>query len=87
MHILNLEQLKATALAGGDTGESPCGASGFRYLFRSKFLFDVGLRQGLVDDESPFTDISQPGPEAVLSASKVTAMVQVLDEIRRRAVG
>ena len=54
-------------------------------------LFDVGLRQGLVDDESPLTDISQPGPEAVLSASKVTAMVQVqgqvLDEIRRRAVG
>lgn len=37
--------------------------------------------------ESPFTDISQQGPEAVFSAGKVTAMVQVLDEIRRRAVG
>ena len=52
-------------------------------------MFEVGFRQGLVDDESRFTDISQPGPEAVLSASKVTAMVQVqvLDKIRRRAVG
>ncbi len=50
-------------------------------------MFEVGFLLGLVDDESPLTDISQPGPEAVLSASKVTAMVPVLDEIRRRAVG
>lgn len=37
--------------------------------------------------ESPFTDISQQGPEAVFSASNVTEMVRVLDEIRERAVG
>ena len=50
-------------------------------------MFEVGFRQGLVDDELRFTDISQQGPEALFSASKVSTMVQVLDEIRRRAVG
>ena len=36
--------------------------------------------------ESPFTDINQRGPDAVFSAAKVDAMVQVLREIRERAV-
>ncbi len=50
-------------------------------------MFEVGFLLGLVDDESPFTDISQQGPEALFSASKVSTMVQVLDEVRRMAVG
>ena len=36
--------------------------------------------------ESPFTDISQQGPEALFLPSRVTEMVRVLDEIRERAV-
>lgn len=36
--------------------------------------------------ESPFTDINQRGPDAVFPAAKVEAMVQVLREIRARAV-
>lgn len=36
--------------------------------------------------ESPFTDISQQGPEALFQPAKVTEMVQVLKEIRQRAV-
>jgi type I restriction enzyme, R subunit len=35
--------------------------------------------------ESPFTDISQQGPEAVFPVAKVTELVRVLDEIRERA--
>ncbi len=37
--------------------------------------------------ESPFTDISQQGPEALFLPARVTEMVRVLDEIRERAVG
>jgi len=36
--------------------------------------------------ESPFLDISPQGPEGLFPAAKVERMVQVLDEIRRRAV-
>ena len=36
--------------------------------------------------ESPFTDISQQGPEALFLPICVTEMVRVLDEIRERAV-
>jgi type I restriction enzyme R subunit len=37
--------------------------------------------------ESPFTDISPQGPEAVFSISKVNEMVAVLDDIKIRAAG
>jgi type I restriction enzyme R subunit len=37
--------------------------------------------------ESPFTDISDKGPEAVFPAARVTEMVRVLEEIREMAVG
>jgi type I restriction enzyme R subunit len=36
--------------------------------------------------ESPFLDISPQGPEGLFPAAKVDRMVQVLDEIRQRAV-
>lgn len=36
--------------------------------------------------ESPFTDISQQGPEALFLPAKVTEMERVLEEIRQRAV-
>jgi type I restriction enzyme R subunit len=36
--------------------------------------------------ESPFTDISQQGPEALFQPARVTEMVRVLEEIRERAV-
>lgn len=35
--------------------------------------------------ESPFLDISPPGPEGLVPVAKVDRMVQVLDEIRQRA--
>jgi hypothetical protein len=38
-------------------------------------------------DESPFLDISPQGPEALFPRARVEQMVQVLDEIRRRAAG
>lgn len=34
--------------------------------------------------ESPFTDISQQGPEALFLPARVTEMVRVLEEIRER---
>jgi len=37
--------------------------------------------------ESPFTDVSQQGPEALFLPAKVTEMVRLLEEIRERAVG
>ena len=36
--------------------------------------------------ESPFTDISQQGPEVLFLPGRVTEMIQVLDKIRERAV-
>ncbi len=36
--------------------------------------------------ESPFLDISPQGPEGLFPAAKVERMVQVLEEIRQRAV-
>ena len=36
--------------------------------------------------ESPFLDISPQGPEGLLPAAKVERMVQMLEEIRQRAV-
>jgi type I restriction enzyme R subunit len=36
--------------------------------------------------ESPFTDISQQGPEALFLPARVTEVVRVLEEIRERAV-
>jgi type I restriction enzyme R subunit len=35
--------------------------------------------------ESPFTDISQQGPEALFLPARVTEIVRVLDQIRERA--
>jgi type I restriction enzyme R subunit len=35
---------------------------------------------------SPFTDISQQGPEALFLPARVTEMVRVLDEIRALAM-
>ena len=37
--------------------------------------------------ESPFTDINPRGPEAVFSITRVNQIVDVLDEIRQRALG
>ena len=51
-----------------------------------QYLTENGVMDAARLYESPFTDISQQGPEAVFSASKVTEMVRVLEEIRERAV-
>jgi type I restriction enzyme R subunit len=37
--------------------------------------------------ESPFLDVSPQGPEGLFPSAKVEQMVQVLDELRKRAVG
>jgi type I restriction enzyme R subunit len=52
-----------------------------------KYLTENGVMDAARLYESPFTDISQQGPEALFAPSKVTEMVRVLDEIRERAVG
>jgi type I restriction enzyme R subunit len=50
-----------------------------------QYLTENGVMDAARLYESPFTDISQQGPEAVFSASKVTELVRVLDDIRERA--
>jgi type I restriction enzyme, R subunit len=51
-----------------------------------QYLTENGVMEAARLYESPFTDINQQGPAAVFSASKVTEMVSVLEEIRSRAV-
>jgi len=51
-----------------------------------QYLTENGVMDAAWLYESPFTDISQQGPEALFTAVRVTEMIQVLDEIRERAV-
>lgn len=51
-----------------------------------QYLTENGVMDAARLYESPFTDISQQGPEALFRPAKVTEMVRVLDEIRERAV-
>ncbi len=52
-----------------------------------QYLTENGVMDAARLYESPFTDISQQGPEALFLPVKVTEMVRVLEEIRERAVG
>lgn len=52
-----------------------------------EYLTENGVMDAARLYESPFTDISQQGPEALFLPARVTEMVRVLDEIRERAVG
>ena len=50
-----------------------------------QYLTENGTMDAARLYESPFTDISQQGPEAVFPVAKVTELVRVLDDIRQRA--
>jgi hypothetical protein len=50
------------------------------------YLTENGLMDAARLYASPFTDISQQGPEALFLPARVTEMVRVLDEIRARAM-
>ena len=50
-----------------------------------QYLTENGVMDAERLYESPFTDISQQGPEALFLPARVTEMVRVLDEIRLRA--
>lgn len=51
-----------------------------------QYLTENGVMDAARLYESPFTDISQQGPEALFLPIRVTEMVGVLNEIRKRAV-
>ena len=51
-----------------------------------QYLTENGVMDAARLYESPFTDISQQGPEAVFSAELVTKIIDQLDEIKVRAV-
>jgi type I restriction enzyme R subunit len=51
-----------------------------------QYLTENGVMDAARLYESPFTDISQQGPEALFLPIRVTEIVKVLDEIRERAV-
>jgi type I restriction enzyme R subunit len=52
-----------------------------------EYLTENGVMEPARLYESPFTDISQHGPEAIFQPANVTEMVQLLHEIRERATG
>jgi len=52
-----------------------------------QYLTENGVMEPARLYESPFTDISPKGPEAVFSIEKVNSIVELLDEIRVRATG
>ena len=52
-----------------------------------QYLTENGVMEPARLYESPFTDISPRGPEAVFSITKVSAMVALLGEIRQTAAG
>ncbi len=51
-----------------------------------QYLTENGVMDAARLYESPFTDISQHGPEALFLPTRVTEMVRVLDEIRQHAL-
>ena len=51
-----------------------------------EYLTENGVMEPARLYESPFTDISPQGPEAVFSIARVNEMVGLLEEIRQRAV-
>ena len=51
-----------------------------------QYLTENGVMDAARLYESPFTDISQQGPEALFLPVRVTEMIQVLEGIRERAV-
>ena len=51
-----------------------------------QYLTENGVMEPAQLYESPFTDISQQGPEALFLPGRVTEMIQVLEGIRERAV-
>ena len=51
-----------------------------------QYLTENGVMDAARLYESPFTDISQQGPETLFLPCRVTEMIQVLNEIRKRAV-
>ena len=51
-----------------------------------QYLTENGVMEAARLYESPFTDISPQGPEAVFPSARVDEMVRVLEEIRERAV-
>ncbi len=51
-----------------------------------QYLTENGVMEAERLYESPFTDISPQGPEAVFSIGEVTEMVSLLDTIRERAL-
>ena len=51
-----------------------------------QYLTENGVMDAARLYESPFTDISQHGPEALFLPIRVTEMVRVLDEIRQHAL-
>ena len=51
-----------------------------------QYLTENGVMDAARLYESPFTDISQQGPEALFLPARVAEMVRVLGEIRQRAV-
>ena len=54
--------------------------------FIVQYLTENGVMDAARLYESPFTDISQQGPETLFLPGQVTEMIQVLNEIRKRAV-
>ena len=52
-----------------------------------EYLTENGVMDPARLYESPFTDISPLGPEAMFLPIRVTEMVQVLEDIRERASG
>jgi len=54
--------------------------------FIVQYLTENGVMDAARLYESPFTDISQQGPGALFLPGRVTEMIQVLDDIRERAV-
>ena len=52
-----------------------------------QYLTENGVMEPERLYESPFIDINDKGPEAIFLPAKVAEMVQVLEEIRERAVG
>lgn len=52
-----------------------------------EYLTDNGVMEPERLYESPFTDISPRGPEAVFSIARVDEMMGVLEEILQRAAG
>jgi type I restriction enzyme R subunit len=85
--LVGLDREAATRALSGFTSAQPLSANQIEFV---KLIVDHLVEHGFVETaklyESPFTDISPPGPDGLFSEAQLTTLLQVLEHVRSAAI-